>query len=73
MNNEIETTSEDKYGARVYALANGRITVKQTIKSVAKKAGEFVIDEDRERQVDLNDDIAIADAIRAALAGKLPL
>ncbi len=58
------------YGASVYPpdKMSGRFIVKQTIKN---KAGNFVVDAQKETFVSLNDDDAIASAIRNALAGKL--
>ena len=65
--------SSQKYGARVSLFADGKAVVKQTIKSAANKKGEYVIDNHRERIVDLNNDADVAAAIRAALTGQLPL
>jgi hypothetical protein len=57
-------------GARVYRLDTHRILVKQTVQTLQ---GRYVIDEQRERHVNLDNDAAIAQAIRDALAGELPL
>ena len=46
--------------------------MKQTVKSGPNSADEYVIGGHRERHVDLNDDAAVANAIREALAGQLP-
>jgi hypothetical protein len=58
------------HGARIYPpnKKTGRLIIKQTVKS---KAGNFIIDGHKEAFVSLNDDEAIATAIRDALAGKL--
>jgi hypothetical protein len=63
-----------KYGARVYQLDYEKILIKQTIQK--EILGEYVvdtIDEDqhRETHVPINDDKAIADAVRTALRGEL--
>ncbi|MFT3786728.1 MAG: hypothetical protein QM770_11270 [Tepidisphaeraceae bacterium] len=61
-----------RYGARVFPLIGGKALVKQTIKSGTAQNADYVIDEQRERHVDLSDDAAVAQAIRDALAGNLP-
>jgi len=53
-----------------YRLVAHRILVKQTVQA---PQGRYVIDEQRERHVNVDDDAAIAQAIRDALAGDLPL
>lgn len=68
-----EVISSAKHGARVYLLPNGTGLVKQTVKSGPNQNADYVIDKQRERHVDLSDDAEVANAIRDALAGKLPL
>ena len=57
-----------RHGARVYQVG-GRILVKQTV--LRGTPPEYVVDNDRERHIDPNDDAAIAQAIRDALDGNL--
>jgi hypothetical protein len=55
-------------------MADGTILVQQTIKSGPAQNDRYVIDrplERLERFVDSNDDAAIANAIRDAVAGRL--
>ena len=68
----MATAINPKHGARVYLLPAGRICVKQTVKRGSNQNDDYVIDSQKERHVDLNDDGAIAKAIRDALAGQLP-
>ena len=58
------------YGARVYPpnKKSDRMIIKQTRKN---DAGNFVVDGHKEAFVPLNDDRAIAEAIRTALTGSL--
>jgi len=59
-----------KFGARVYFYPDdGRIQVKQTV--LRGQPPRHVIDEQKEKHVDWNNDTEIADAIRAAVLGKL--
>lgn len=62
---------EPKYGARLYKMDEGTLLVKQTVKSGGGHTDPYVVDEDREEYVDLNDDRAIARAVRRALNGEL--
>ena len=64
--------SVPRYGARVFPLAGNKALVKQTVKSGTAQNADYVIDEHRERHVDLGDDAQVAQAIRDALAGALP-
>ena len=64
-------TKMTKYGARVFKLPDGRILVKQTIKSGEEQTSDYVIDGHKERHVDPHNDGEIADAIRGALQGEL--
>ena len=61
-----------KYGARVSLLDDKTAIVKQTIKREGSAQNDpYVIDEHKEAMVSLDDDQAIADAVRGALAGTL--
>lgn len=59
---------ESKHGARVY-LVGDRILIKQTV--LRGTPPEYVIDEQRERHARVDDDAAIAQAVRDAVNGKL--
>ena len=74
MKNTNEITEEikaDKFGARVYALANGKALVKQTVKSGPNATDDYVIDGHKEKYINLNNDVEIAEAVRQALSGQL--
>jgi hypothetical protein len=67
-----------KFGARIFPLPRGKAIVKQTIKSASGYNSNYVLDTDKENNsrpkechVELRNDKQIADAIRAALNGKL--
>jgi len=62
---------QTQYGARVYRLANNRALIKQTRKSGHDQNSDYVVDEHREKHVDLTDDAQVAQAVRDALDGKL--
>lgn len=64
----------EKYGARIANLPPNVILVEQT--KFSKKLGRYIIDHDAsgnkiERHVKRNDDLALAEAIRAAVEGRL--
>lgn len=65
----------NKYGVRIYDMPDSDvILIKQTVKRPGSP--RYVIDtlkddSHRERHVDIDDSVGIADAIRAALKGKL--
>lgn len=59
---------QPKHGARVYGLGDV-VLIKQTV--LRGNPPEYVIDEQRERHVSLDDDTGIADAIRAAVRGEM--
>lgn len=64
----------DKYGVRIYPLDNEVILVKQTIKKSGSNA--YIVDiaadgQHREAHVNIADDREIAQAVRAALSGRL--
>ena len=63
--------SQGKFGARMFAMDGNTILVSQTIKRGVAQNAPYVIDkQSTERLVSSSDDKEIADAIRAALAGK---
>ena len=66
-----QTPTVPRYGARVYPLTGSKALVKQTVKNGTAQNADYVIDEHRERHVDLNDDARVAQAIRDALLGAL--
>jgi hypothetical protein len=66
-----ENATEPRYGARVFQHSDGVILVKQTVKRGTRQNDPYTIDEQRERFVNPDDDIALAQAVRAALAGEL--
>ena len=67
-----ENATPRRFGARVYPIPDSnRARVKQTVKDDNDSNDEYVIDDDRERFVDLNNDAAVAQAIRDSLAGNL--
>jgi hypothetical protein len=64
----MSKTSAPKYGARVYRLKT-KLLVKQTV--LRGTPPEYVIDEQKERHVSADDDVAVAAAIRDATSGRL--
>ena len=60
-----------RYGARVFSLPGRRILGKQTVKRGPMPNDDYVIDDQRERHVDRDDDAAVANAIRDSLAGRI--
>ncbi|MCX6011206.1 MAG: hypothetical protein NT134_02960 [Chloroflexi bacterium] len=68
---------QGKFGARVFLMDTEVIYVRQTVKRGTAENAPYVIDKkamgEREGQkfVDITDDKSIADAIRAALNGRL--
>ena len=63
--------SQGKFGARVFSMDGKTILVSQTVKRGVAQNAPYVIDkQSTERFVSLSNDKEIADAIRAALAGK---
>lgn len=64
----------DKYGVRIYPLDSEVILVKQTVKRQGSPV--YVVDttpggDHREAHVEITNDRDIAEAVRAALTGKL--
>ncbi len=57
-----------KHGARVYRVGS-KLLVKQTV--LRGNPPEYVVDEQRERHVAIDDDRALAAAVRDAVNGKL--
>ena len=60
-----------KYGARVFKVSNDTLLIKQTVKRGRGQNDPYVIDEQKEKHVNLGDDAQIASAIRDAMEGKL--
>ena len=63
-----------KYGARVYSVQPKVVVISQTVKPSNSK--EYKLDlysngKQRKKHINMNDDKAIADAVRHALVGKL--
>lgn len=65
--------SSEKFGARVYPLGKKRLVIKQTVKSGTGYTDRYKATDPyhHERHVNVNDDAAIAQAIREALTGTL--
>lgn len=64
-----------KFGARVYLMDGKTILVYQTVKRGKTQNAPYVVSSPRTQQgafVEITDDKGIADAIRAAVNGKLP-
>ena len=61
-----------KYGARVYPMGKDGLLVKQTVKSGSGYTDKYKVSDTyhHERHVKLDNDAAIAQAIRDALRGK---
>jgi hypothetical protein len=70
MTNRIDESG--KYGVRVFKISYETLLIKQTIKKGKSQNSPYVIDGQRERHVNINDDSGIADAIRDGILGKLP-
>jgi len=66
MNNE-----QEKHGARVFQVSDTKLLIKQTVKRDKDPTDPYVIDEQKERHVDINDDSDIARGIRDAIKGNL--
>ncbi len=66
MNNERE-----KHGARVFQVSDTTLLIKQTVKRGEDSNDPYVIDEQKERHVNITDDRAIAQGIRDAIKGML--
>lgn len=66
-------TNEKHFGARVYLMDNKTILVYQTLKQGTTQNARYVVSPRKQRGafVDIMDDKAIADAIRAAVNGEL--
>lgn len=62
---------ESKYGVRVFKVSEKTLLIKQTIKRGCNQNDPYVIDGQKERHVNINDDASIADAIRDGVSGKL--
>jgi hypothetical protein len=68
---------QGKFGARVFLMDTKVVYVRQTVKRGAAENAPYVIDKkavgkgEGQKFVDITDDKGIADAIRAALTGRL--
>ncbi len=60
-----------RYGARVYFQNGDTLLIKQTVKSGEGHTDEYIVDQDREEHVALDDDRAIPQAIRRAVRGQM--
>lgn len=62
------------FGARVYLMDNKTILVYQTIKRGTAQNAPYIVSPRTQQGafVDITDDKGIADAVRAAVNGKLP-
>lgn len=69
----VKNNDEPKYGVRVFKVSEATLLIKQTIKSGKGKTDEYVIDGQKERHVKIDDDSAIADAVRDGVAGRLKM
>lgn len=76
LNNEYrrEGGNLDKYGVRIYPLDDEVILVKQTVKKIGSNT--YIVDvatdgQHREAHVNIDNDQEIAQAVRAALGGRL--
>ena len=68
-------TRRGSFGARVYLMDDKTILVYQTVKRGTAQNAPYVVSSPRTQQgafIDTTDDKGIADAIRAAVNGKLP-
>ena len=68
-------TKRGPFGARVYLMDNQTILVYQTVKRGLAQNAPYVVSSPGKQQgafIDIMDDKGIADAIRAAVNGKLP-
>jgi len=60
-----------KYGVRVFKMDKYTLLIKQTVKSGSGTTDEYIIDGQKERYVEINDDSGIADAVRDGVTGQL--
>ena len=67
-------TKHGPFGARVYLMDDKTILVYQTIKRGTAQNAPYIVSPRTQQGafVDITDDKGIADAIRAAVSGKLP-
>ncbi len=68
-------TKRGPFGARVYLMDDKTILVYQTVKRGTAQNAPYVVSSPGTQQgafIDITDDKGIADAIRAAVNGKLP-
>ena len=69
MTNDI--CEKNKFGVRVFKVSEETLLIKQTIKRGSNPNDPYVIDGQKERHVKINDDSAIANAVRDGVSGKL--
>ena len=66
---------QGKFGARIFLMDTNVVYVLQTVKRGTSQNARYVIDQkavgDGQKFIDFTDDKGIADAIRAALQGRL--
>ncbi len=66
---------QGKFGARIFLMDTNVVCVMQTVKRGTRQNAPYVIDQkpvgDGQKFIDVTDDKGIADAIRAALHGRL--
>ncbi len=60
-----------KYGAKVYQVSKSVLLIKQTVKRGTGQNAPYVIDGHKEAHANLDDDAAIANAVRSAIKGNL--
>lgn len=70
-NDDKNINEKPKYGVRVFKVSEKTLLIKQTIKRGGTQNDPYVIDGHKERHVKINDDSAIADAVRDGVSGKL--
>ena len=61
----------EKHGARIFQVSDSVLLIKQTVKRSKDPNSRYVLDEQKECHVNINDDAEIADGIRNAIKGNL--
>jgi len=68
---------QGRFGARIFLMDTDVVYVRQTVKRGTRQNAPYVIDQkpmgEGQKFVDVTDDKGIADAIRAALHGRLQI
>jgi len=67
----MDLNEKNKYGVRVFKVSGETLLIKQTVKSGSNSNDPYIIDDHKERHVKINDDSAIAEAVRDGVYGKL--